>query len=265
MPSLSPYVTPLSPYVLSLSPYVTPLSTYMPSLSPFVTPLPGIICYNSGLNFEISDTGLLVSKEPDEIKLRYLGPSEPNQTFWERQIVADEKRMKMLKQDLRVLNKWLDEMSEPSYKILRFAPSTLFEQKKLREKHYKERTRRRLEKMSEARRRFINAYHKNYEKSLSSILCPSSQKYLNKTLLTTNNESPGKNTASSYYTAASDFSQIESDIQTEGSDFENNHGNKDYFHQDASHIKKDNEDSFYQSPSSQKNLNNDDSPEQAND
>ncbi|GIZ00775.1 hypothetical protein CEXT_514931 [Caerostris extrusa] len=71
----------------------------------------------SRLNLEIDAEGNLASVEPDKPRY-FFSSSEPNKSIWERQAIEEKRRLKVLRADLKEIDKWLKDISNPSVKLV---------------------------------------------------------------------------------------------------------------------------------------------------
>ncbi|GBN03639.1 hypothetical protein AVEN_198024-1 [Araneus ventricosus] len=120
------------------------------------------------LELELNDEEIPAPKEPLKVPRRYLGSSEPKLSIYERKLLEETQRNKVLKRDLRVLDDWLKEISTPIAKVvqIRRIPSLTWED--FQKKHYA-RAKKRVAEMNRARHNLVhdfNSFNENVIRKL---------------------------------------------------------------------------------------------------
>ncbi|GBM50582.1 hypothetical protein AVEN_266796-1, partial [Araneus ventricosus] len=130
----------------------------------------GHSCLPTGtrLELELNDEEIPAPKEPLKVPRRYLGSSEPKLSIYERKLLEEIQRNKVLKRDLKVLDDWLKEISTPVAKVvqIRRIPSLTWED--FQKKHYA-RAKKRVAEMNRARHNLVhdfNSFNENVIRKL---------------------------------------------------------------------------------------------------
>ncbi|KAF8770223.1 hypothetical protein HNY73_017780 [Argiope bruennichi] len=157
------------------------------------------------LNLKITPEGLLEDEEPGEREPSYLGTSEPNKSIWERQLLAEERRLEVLRRDLKDLDNWLSDINKPDARVHKSAIRLPADSKR-DELRYRARTNRRNQDMDRARRRLITKYDVENMKSIKRTLAykdhPGRVRFTKNVASTTGQK---KESVESFVTAASSF------------------------------------------------------------
>ncbi|XP_035233093.1 uncharacterized protein LOC118204907 [Stegodyphus dumicola] len=120
---------------------------------------------------KFTSTGEVVPVDINLSKRRYLGAREFSLSLWERHIIAEKERVKVLKRDLKILDDWLKSISTPMTEILEAKEDTPTEWKE-KEQSFRRRTRRVHGKMESARQKLVKSLHIENDEAITHVLSP---------------------------------------------------------------------------------------------
>ncbi|XP_035218582.1 glutamic acid-rich protein-like, partial [Stegodyphus dumicola] len=118
------------------------------------------------LGFELSENKLKVSeRDQDPPVKRYLGPSEPRLSIWERMVIAEDERVEVQKRDLKLLNDWLRGLRSRHVRVYKYAESSEARLEELKRRR-QERRDKFLSDLAKGRRYLVSAFHKDNDRML---------------------------------------------------------------------------------------------------